>query len=644
MLNTDALSQLRQLKAQIKAAKLEFDGVIAFAASRSATVLLDDGRRFPLAPDDVPKILGDDRVRVELVRNAEDQEIAKLEAVLATPFKRGTGRVVARGNNLFVEPDHPRMNRWLFVPPPQRAGAQDGEWVSFELSRHPQKDGKAGVKITARIGSDSDVAIERRYAQARAGLPGWPEGLEQAALDEARALFEAELGRRENLEALPFVTIDNDSTKDMDDALYAEAVEGGWRLHVAIADPAAVVPAGSALDKLALQRASTGYFPGEEWPMLPYALAHDLCSLLADQPRLALVCSLEVNADGGVTGSQWREAVVRSRARLSYAEVSAHLDGSAPQAALGADLSVLAACALRMADARQASLPKQDDRPDYDLIANAQGKLERIEREPRTEANRVVEACMIAANLDAARFLAERGDGVFNAHLGLRPERHEQARQVLREQAPDLAEADFTSLSGYVELMRALDARSLERPVRAILARLMERARLSATPAPHFGLGAEAYTTATSPIRRYNDFQVHRLIKAALNGSTAPAVDMAVLQEGLDRVRQAVNFCERWLECQYADGLVGQDFDGHIVAINGGGFSVRLADNGLQGFVDLRGFPEKLSFDATWFAHQGASVRFELEQPVRVKVAGVDHKRRSIKLELDPALLPSAAT
>ena len=288
-----------------------------------------------------------------------------------------------------------------------------------------------------------------------------------------------------------------------------------------------------------------------------------------------------------------------------------------------------------------AALPKQDERPDFELVADERGKLVRIERQPRSDANRIVEECMIAANLDAGRLLAASGGGVFVVHTGFRPERVEQARKVLQEQVPELAEGDFTSLAGYLSVARALDARRPERPVRAILSRLLERARLSAEPAPHYGLGAEVYTTATSPIRRYSDFLVHRLIKAGLAGAPRPAIELEALQAGVDRVRQAVGYCETWLECRFAESLVGQSFEGVIVAVNGGGFTVRLDANGLRGFVDLRKFPVKLAFDSTYFAHAGEGVRFELDQPVRVLLAGVDHKRRSIRLELDPALLPA---
>lgn len=639
MLNSDALQQLRQLKAQIQADKPVLEGVITFCASRSATLTLDDGRRLPLVADDVPRILIGDRLRVALEKNADGQECARIEAFLAQPFAGGTGRLVARGNTLFLEPDHARMNRWLFVPPHQKGGAEGGDWVRYTLLRHPQKDGKAAVKVTERLGREDDPFFHRQYAIARGELPAqWPESLLADARTQADALYEAERARREDLTGLDFLTIDNASTEDMDDALFVEPVEAGWRLHVAIADPAALIPAGSALDEAARARGTTAYFPGCALPMLPPFLANDRCSLVAGEERLALVATLAVGPAGDVTDCQWREALIRSRARLTYAEAADCLSGgdglSAP---LAAQLRALDACARALGEWRRAQSPSMDDRPDYDLVTDEQGQLVRIDREERNAAHRLVEACMLAVNLQAALWLRERGVGVFIVHAGLRADRVEQARTVVQAQAPALSDLDLQTLEGYVALTRALDAAPPERPVRAILSRLLERSRLSRECQSHFGLGAPGYTTVTSPIRKYNDLLVHRMIRAVLRQEPQPSLDDAVLsalQDSLDRVRQSVSYCETGLQLGYAQTLLGQTFEGVIVQVNGGGFVVRLDANGLQGFVDLRGYPDKLSFDAVWFAHAGEHTRFELDQRVTVRIHEVDGARRTIRLQL----------
>lgn len=647
MLNIDALNQLKQLKQEIRASKQVFEGVVKGTPGRFGFVVLDDGRECFLSPDEMQKVFPGDRVRVVLSKDEKDRDQAEIEKCLKSELKEFVGRYVEKGTAHFVEPDVDNLSRWLYVPPDKRNGAKAGDLVRCRVQQHPFR-GKPQVAVLKVIGQEQDTGIERRYILEKYNLPhAWPEQVlqELASLSEER--IAQEVAQRADLRDWPFVTIDSETTQDMDDALYAESLADGWLLHVAIADPVAWLAPGSALEQEALRRGSSQYLPDGVIPMLPPQLANELCSLRPGLDRLALVCSVNIAQSGEIRQFQLREAVIHSKAKLSYHEVAAFLGDISDERALrnaGAELHGLVdrlheiQQALRRHRAANALL--SEDRPDYYLRLNERFKIERIERSETTKAHNLVEECMIAANRCAADFLAERAQtGVFIAHPGFRPDRLEQIRQIAREQLPDFDADSLTDWLGFKAFMQRLETQPSDYPLRAIAVRLLTRSAVVAEPAPHFGMGLPRYTTFTSPIRKFNDLLAHRLIKAQLKQQAITPIEpgqLEQLQETLRRGRQAVSELEQWLKCQYAEELKGQSFAGKIVHANGAGFQVRLDGNGLEGFVNLSDHPEKLTYDPVYLEHRGEKTCFRLEQPVQVSITGIDMKRRQIQMTLLP--------
>jgi len=643
MLNADALNQLRQLKTDIKANKEVFPGTVKATQGRFGFATLDDGRDIYLPPEQMQRVLPGDRITVSLHEDPAGKTYAEVEELTERRLSTFVGRYQVRGNGHFVAPDLAGMTRWIFIPPKKRMGAQVGQYLHCRLSRHPINDGNAQAEVLKVLGGPDDPGIERHYTLAKFDMnDAWPD----AAMKQVTALDESAVARagdgREDLQHLPFVTIDAASTQDMDDALYVEALDDGWRLWVAIADPTSLVEPDSALDREAFRRTASAYFPGEVRAMLPEDISTVLCSLIAETPRLALVCRIDVAVDGSLGQFQLSEALIRSRAKLSYDQVAEFLDEGTTAGIedLGEDvidnLSRLGRLGPLLRQWRQQHALIAGDRPDYRLRLDERGKIRTIERMQATSAHRVVEECMVAANRCAADFLAASGAGLFVTHRGIRSERVDNIRELLRTLVPELADCDPSTPEGFARVMREAPEQVQDVPIRAVVVRQLERAELALKPAPHHGMGLPAYTTFTSPLRKYTDLHVHRLIKQLLAGKPAAILDEAALgelQRGQGQVRMAANDVEQWLKCQYIAPMTNQVFPATITRTLPAGFLVRLEENGIEGFVSVKELGEKYSYDPVTLSLTSASHRLLPEQPVNVKLADVDMARRQVRFQ-----------
>ncbi len=625
MLNNDSLSQLKQLKQDIEDSKEFAEGVVKGTQQKFGFVILDDGREVFLPPGEMEKVFPDDRIKVQIFTEGKKKTRAQLEQLLASPLQDFCGRYVIKGKGHFVAPDLPRMSRWIFIPPAARNGAEDGDLIHCKISRHPYPQAKPQAKILTIIGKAGQPGIETDYMISKFGLDAdWPQDWQQSLIQDVDT-------GREDLSALPLVTIDAASTLDMDDALYAIKRDDSWQLTIAIADPTAFISADSALDKEARRRGTSTYFPGHVLPMLPGELANERCSLLPNQRRPALICQMTVSGQGLISEYRIVEATVQSQAKLSYHQVARFIDGEIDSIDCADTVTALAEAAQALRQQRESSHIVIEDRPEFRLILNPQGKIDRIEKQLKSSAHILVEECMVAANRCAAEMLGDKG--LFNTHAGFRPERLPDAKKLAEEQL-GITDIDVSEPAGYQQLMKAATGKTTDIPVKSVLSRLLERGRLSALRLPHYGMGLPAYTSFTSPIRRYSDMLVHRLIKAQLQQQTIASPDqhsLDKLQLSLDNSRQARMQMEQWLKCQFLLPLQGSSAPGVISQINSRGFTVRLNDSGIEGFVESRSLNKKFSFDPMRLKLKSDDQVFQLDMSVSVVIETIDCDQRSIR-------------
>lgn len=695
MLNDSAMAQLRQLKQAIHDSKDRAEGIVKGSLGRYGFVALDDGREIYLSPEQMQHLFPDDRIAVEVMpgeakSGKADKPVARVERLLDSPLRTFMGRYVVRDNAHFVEPDLPRLNRWIFVPPKlRRAGEADssgsdnlgsdksgpdyaakpnkqsrpnsaakrgaqpqhGDYVRARITQHPFKDGKPQACIEAIIGNDDQKGVQARYALARFELSDTAPALIE------RDLLQPDAQTRRDLTALPLITIDGNDTRDMDDALYAEVLHEkaddaiaasapAWKLTVAIADPSAWIKPDSELEKNIAARGTSTYLPGLCVPMLPEQLANDRCSLMPEVERLAVVCEMWIDAAGHIARYEFSEARVRSQAKLNYEQANDCLLATETATAPWSDsLRALHAVSLALQSQREREHLLLPERGEYRAQFDDNGKITGYQRQVKNAAHQLVEECMVATNRCAAHYLRDES-AVFVSHAGFRAERRDNVAKLIAAELPHFTPQSVGGLNDYIALMHTVAAQKSELPLREILTRSLERSQFSGKPMPHFGMGLEAYATITSPIRKFNDYLTQRALKAKLRGAAcAPlsAETIACLQDCSDRARQAAVFAQQWLDCDYLSRCAPESvWNGTIVHVTSSGFLVRLDETGIQGFVDTRHSGEKFSFDAVYMRLKSAHRIYELEQRIEVKLAAIDHKKHQIALQL--ATLPAAST
>ena len=633
MLNQDALSQLRDLKSRIEAEKERAEAVVKGTQSRYGFAVLDDGREIFIPPDEMLKVFPDDRIQVCIRPTRDNKTIADVEKLIDSPLGEFTGRCVRKGKAMFVEPDLAQLNRWLFIPPHARNGVKEGDYLRCAILRHPIRDGKPQAKVLTIIGNEQTPGIENLYSMAKYALAAqWSDACGKEVEQLLADCRPMEQERRRDLTDLEFISIDTVKTQDIDDALYAEISSDGWTLFVAIADPTAYIPRDSALHRDIAARGTTVYFHGDVLPMMPEQLAQDTCALSEGCDRPALVCKIAVSDSGEVGDFEFIEATVRSRAKLSYYGVDRYLNGHADDLMSHATpLEALYQVFRALRGHRETHGLVMEERREFRWILNDDKRIDTIEPYEKLLSQKLVEECMVAANRCAALFL-QRGaaNGPFVTHPGIRADRLEEARQFLAMHAPEVAETDPTTVTGYRDIMRCLARGDHPLPLRSMINRLLTRAELSASPGPHMGMALEVYTNCTSPLRKYVDFLVHLQIKALLHGDQATQVSTTLLErlaQRLANTRQATLEAERWLAGKYLARLAAEGertFKATVSHINSSGFNVRLDDNGLEGFVDLRKDPEKFSYDKWTASLTSTTRRFQLEQAVELRFREVD--------------------
>jgi len=618
----------------------------------------DGGPDVALPARAMHRALHGDRVSVRVTgtdrRGRPEGEIVE---VLERAHREVVGRLHEERGVVFVVAENRRIAQDLIVPAKDRGKAKSGDVVVVEIVEYPTAEREPIARVIEVLGRATDPGIEIEIALRKHALPF---EFSKAAAAQAKKLpskvLDAERANRTDLTGLPLVTIDGETAKDFDDAVWCERRGKGWRLVVAIADVSHYVKDGDAIDRDARERATSVYFPRRVIPMLPEALSNELCSLKPEVDRLCMVADMEIAATGAVRRYRFYPAVMHSRARLTYDEVWRWL--SDPSSATGARARALLPHLQALHELYRVLDASRDRRGAIDfetvehtLVFDARGKIERIVPAPRNDAHKLIEECMLAANVCAADMLAKAGHpALYRVHEGPTPEKLEQLRAFLAASALSLSGGEDPTAMDYAKLLDQVKARPDFPLLQTVLLRSLQQARYRPDNVGHFGLAYDAYAHFTSPIRRYPDLTVHRAIRAVLAGTRyrPGGTTWSELGEHCSMAERRADDATRdvlaWLKCWYMQDKVGETFEGTVSGVASFGLFVTLDGLDVDGLVHVTDLPrDYFRFDPVRHALTGerSGVAFRLADRLRVTVARVDLDQSRIDFALAESAGPA---
>jgi ribonuclease R len=590
-----------------------------------------------LPPAEMRQLMHGDRAAVRIgARDYRGRAIGEVVEVLERANRRVVGRLHAEHGVLFLVPEDRRIAHDILVPPAEAGKAKPGQVVSVDLVAQPAKHAQPIGRVAEVLGHYTDPGMEIEIALRKFDLP---HEFSKKALNQTRAMPDSvlpeDLQGRKDLRDLDFVTIDGETAKDFDDAVVCRREGKGWRLWVAIADVSHYVRHGDALDFDARERGTSVYFPRRVIPMLPEKLSNGLCSLNPEVERLAMVCEMAITPQGEVARYEFYAGVIRSRARLTYTQVWNELSAKkAPE-----NLALLYELFQALAAERSRRGAIDFDTLETRMVFDARGKIEKIIPEPRNDAHRIIEECMLAANVCAGNFLAERKQpALYRVHDVPAADKVAALREFLAELGLDLPGGEIPQPKDYARLLERIRKRPDFGLLQTILLRSLKQAMYSPSNVGHFGLAFDAYVHFTSPIRRYPDLLVHRAIKAQLaRKSYDEGIDWEALgrhcSETERRADDASRDVENWLKCYYMRDHVGGTFSGSITGVVAFGLFVTLDDYFVDGLVHISELGrDYFQFDAARHMLLGERTgkRYRLADRMTVKLVRVDLETRKI--------------
>ncbi len=581
-----------------------------------------------------------------IYRVAGQDRRGRNEAAIVEILQRANTRVVGRlyreRGIFFVVPEDRRINQDILIEANEVGEAQHGQVVIVEIVAQPSKHTQPMGRVLEIMGNYADPGMEIEIALRKHDLPHvFSHAVEEAAKAIPKKVRKKDLEGREDLRELPLVTIDGETARDFDDAVYCEPQGKGFRLVVAIADVSSYVLPGDALDVSAKERGNSVYFPRRVIPMLPEALSNGICSLNPEVERLCMVCDMVITAKGEVKKYRFYPAVMRSQARLTYNQVWDYLqaEGGHPLYPHLANLYDLFKCLLA-ARARRGAIDFETT--ETQMVFNEQGKIDRIVPVVRNDAHRLIEECMLAANVCSADFLlTHQHPCLFRVHEGPTPEKLDVLRGFLKLVALTLPGGETPTAKDYAKLMEKIKLRPDGNVLQTMLLRSLQQAVYTPNNVGHFGLAYPAYTHFTSPIRRYPDLLVHRAIKALLAGEVYRPGDWVALGTQCSmterRADEATREVEAWLKCFFMRDRVGEVFSGKINAVTSFGVFVLLDDVFVEGLIHISELGrDYFHFDMHRQAIVGekSGMTYKLGDEVTIKVMRADLESAKIDFAL----------
>lgn len=584
----------------------------------------------------------------------------RIVRVLENRKKQIVGRFFLENGFAYVVPDDNRIGRDILVPNEHRNGARMGQVVVVELQERSAGFNQPVGVIREILGDNMAKGMEVEIALRNHDIPHqFPSAVEKYVKKFSEEVPEDAKKGRVDLRALPLVTIDGEDARDFDDAVYCEKHGKGWKLWVAIADVSYYVRLRSALDTEAYHRGNSVYFPNRVVPMLPEILSNGLCSLNPQVDRLCMVCEMRISAKGKLTDYRFYEAVMNSHARLTYTKVAKILEGDEAlrerYAALVPHLEELHHLYQALLGARHQRGAIDFETVETKFIFNAMGRIDRIEPVVRNDAHKIIEECMILANIAAANFMEKHKEpALYRIHAAPSEEKLTSFRSFLSELGLTLGGALKPTTKDYAALLEKVKARPDHELIQTMLLRSLSQAVYNADNIGHFGLALEEYAHFTSPIRRYPDLTLHRGIKYLLakeqgaKRKTTNSGGYHYSVEEIDLLGEHCSMTERradeatrevadWLKCEYMQDHIGSEFNGVISSVTSFGLFVRLDDLLISGLVHISSLENdyyQLDAAKQRLIGENSGMQYRLGDKVRIRVEAVHLAQKMVDFSL----------
>ncbi|HET6756044.1 MAG TPA: ribonuclease R [Burkholderiales bacterium] len=607
----------------------------------------DGGPDLFLNAREMNKVLhGDHVVARALGQDRRGRREGRIVEVLEHANVSIVGRFHQEHGVSFVSPEDKRISQDIVIAKNEIGGAKPGQIVVAQILEQPSVRSQTIGRITEVLGNYADPGMEIEIALRKHHLPHlFPADVKKACARFSQEPEESDLKGRVDLRSLSFVTIDGETAKDFDDAVYCEREGEGYRLFVAIADVSHYVNSGDPLDREAALRGNSVYFPRRVVPMLPEILSNDLCSLNPEVDRLAMACEMNIDGKGKIVKYRFYPGVIRSHCRMTYTLVTrmlAESEGPDEFKSLLAEIQLLYSLYRTLVQSRELRGAIDFETIETEMIFDQQGKIERIVPRARNDAHRLIEECMLAANVCASDFLREQNHpALYRIHEGPTSEKLGRLRDFLKGFGLSLSGRKEPHARDYAKLLDEVKDRPDAQLLQTVMLRSLQQAIYSPDNVGHFGLAYESYTHFTSPIRRYPDLLIHRAIKAVLRGKKYAPGDWHDLGAHCSmterRADEATRDVETWLKCYYMQDKIGESFEGTISGVAGFGIFVALDSVYVEGLVHI----SELGND--YFHHdevkhqllgERGGARFRLGDRIRVTLVRVDMESARIDFVL----------
>jgi ribonuclease R len=602
-----------------------------------------------LSPKEMHRVLHGDRVLVRVAGlDRRGRREGKIVEVLEHVNKFVVGRYYVEGGLGFLIAENRRINQDILVPAGFANGAQHGQVVTVELTTQPGAHNEAVGRVSEVLGSFTGPGMEIEIALRKHDLPHvFPPEVEAQAGKLPKKVLKKDMEGREDIRHLPLVTIDGETARDFDDAVYCEPLgRDGFRLVVAIADVSHYVKPHDALDNEGYSRGNSVYFPRRVIPMLPEALSNGLCSLNPEVDRLSMVCDMRVTAQGGVKEYRFYPAMIYSHARLTYNQVWDWLSGAVKpekkHSGLMPHLQALDKLFRTLLKSRAKRGAIDFGSTETQIQFDEQGKIAAIVPVVRNDAHRIIEECMLAANVCASDYLHQnKQPALYRVHEGPTPEKLAALQTFMAEFGLFLGGGDKPQARDYAALLEQIKPRPDAGLLQTVMLRSLRQAVYSPDNKGHFGLAYEAYTHFTSPIRRYPDLLVHRGIKAVLKGEKMPGKGLAEIGAYCSmterRADDATRDVDAWLKTYFMRDRIGEEYNGTVSAVTSFGVFVALDEIFIEGLVHVSELGQDyFHYDQAkhWMLGERTGKRYRLGDRVRIKVMRADIETSKIDFSL----------